>query len=551
MHLLLSLFVLFATWISWTCFCLLRNYRLVRSIDLPIVISPTATLNPLWIIAYKLIPWTIPALKLLPTSIGKWVDHTYMGWQFDDKHAVHDKLGPAFVLCTPSINEVIIADPLTADTILHKRKDFVKPAIMYDGLNVFGKNVDSVEGETWQRHRKLTAQNFNEGVSSSVWSESIRQAAEMLREWTTMPEGSQEVAKDTATLALHVLTYAGLGIQYSFTESPQQVDKPHTMSYRNALLLILTNFTLLVMIPMNALTFRFFPAHIRRVGRACQEFKLYMREMVLSAKDSLASNKTPEATNLLSALVKANQAEQHGLSNDELYGNLFIYNMAGHETTANTLATAIAYLAADPQWQEWVFEELRATTPSLDPAKWEYKDIFPKLQRCLAVMYETLRLHGSTVFLPKSTGNTSQIVTIVGKEHTIPPNTFVVVNSQALHCDPAIWAPDALTFRPDRWIAKGGRPGSERLIEPQPGTFMGWAGGPRVCPGKKFSQVEFAAVMAVLFRGCRVAPKGREGESEKRTRERVKGMIDDSGITAITLQMRNPREVPLVWRKIV
>ena len=54
-----------------------------------------------------------------------------MGWQFDDKRAIHDELGPAFVLCTPGINEVIVADPTAVHTILTRRKDFVKPGIMY------------------------------------------------------------------------------------------------------------------------------------------------------------------------------------------------------------------------------------------------------------------------------------------------------------------------------------------------------------------------------------------------------------------------------------
>lgn len=35
---------------------------------------------------------------------------------------------------------------------------------------------------------------------------------------------------------------------------------------------------------------------------------------------------------------------------------------------------------------------------------------------------------------------------------------------------------------------------------------MPWAAGPRVCPGKKFSQVEFVAVLACLMKGYHVEP---------------------------------------------
>ncbi|KAI9713837.1 MAG: hypothetical protein M1820_000567 [Bogoriella megaspora] len=550
MYIASSLLLLFTTWSAWTCVNLFKNYRIARKINLPIIVSPTGTLNPLWIITYKLIPSIIPLLDLLPLKVGRWARYTYMGWQFDDKHAIHDELGPAFVLCTPSLNEVIVADSSAVHSILSRRKDFIKPAIMYDGLNAFGKNLDSVEGETWQKHRKLTAPNFNERVSSSVWSESLRQASQMLHEWISSPEGTLDMVRDTATLALHVLTYAGLGIQYTFKDANNKLEAPHSMTYRDALSLALSNFTLLVMLPMNAMTLPLFPAKVRKVGQACLEFKLYMKEMVDGVKSSPAKNQDIEAHNLLGALVQASQAENHGLSDDELYGNLFIYNMAGHESTANTVATSVAYLAAAPKWQDWIFKELREVLEySSSTRSWIYEEVYPRLKRCQAIQLETLRLHGSTVFLPKATGNATQIVTIAGTDIAIPPNTFVVANSQALHCDTRSWGDDALEWRPDRWILQRGIPGEEELIEPQPGTFIGWAGGPRVCPGKKFSQVEFAAVMAALFREHKVAPRAEGNETAQETRKRLERMIEDSTITAITLQMKNPRDVRLVWSK--
>lgn len=94
-----------------------------------------------------------------------------------------------------------------------------------------------------------------------------------------------------------------------------------------------------------------------------QEFKLYMKKMVARERAAAAGRSEPESNNLLSALVRAYEAAPEGynksasagnvsLVDDELYGNLFIYNLAGHESTANTLAAAIAYLAVQPRWQD-------------------------------------------------------------------------------------------------------------------------------------------------------------------------------------------------------
>jgi cytochrome P450 len=46
--------------------------------------------------------------------------------------------------------------------------------------------------------------------------------------------------------------------------------------------------------------------------------------------------------------------------------------------------------------------------------------------------------------------------------------------------------------------------------------YMPWTNGPRACPGKKFSQVEFVAVMAKVLHAAevRVASKSHGGESQ-------------------------------------
>lgn len=389
----------------------------------------------------------------------------------------------------------------------------------------------------------------------------------MLSNWVRGgAEGTTNVVDDTAALALHVLTYAGFGIRHDFGDGLHEIEAPHQLTYRDALLTVLRNFTLLVIIPMNRMDSAIMPRAVRKVGEACREFQLYMREMVAKEKMAAAQRPESEANNLLSALVRASEATaaenrdnkayagKAGLADDELYGNLFIYNMAGHETTANTLATAIAYLAAQPRWQSWVREEIEkvASDSPSDLQSWEYEKAYPQLVRCQAVMLETLRIHGSTVFLPKSTGNSACALTIAGKEHIIPSGTFVVTNSQALHCNRDTWGADALAFRPNRWIknTNGFLPGQEELFAPPPGTFVGWAEGPRICPGKKFSLVEFVGVMAVLFRHHQVRPKHGNGETEESSRRELERMIEDSGISAITLQMRHPQRVALVWTKI-
>ena len=84
---------------------------------------------------------------------------------------------------------------------------------------------------------------------------------------------------------------------------------------------------------------------------------------------------------------------------------------------------------------------------------------------------------------------------------------------------------------------------------PEDGTFIPWADGPRECVGRKFSQVEFVAVLASLFWQYRVKPVVKNGESEADGRRALVHMVEDSAISAITLQMLEPRSRSLIWER--
>jgi cytochrome P450 len=76
-----------------------------------------------------------------------------------------------------------------------------------------------------------------------------------------------------------------------------------------------------------------------------------------------------------------------------------------------------------------------------------------------------------------------------------------------------------------------------------------WTAGPRVCPGKKFAQVEFVAVIARLFKNGRVRPKFEAGEKLEDAVRRVKEVVEDSQLD-ITLNMIHPERAGLIWETI-
>lgn len=227
--------------------------------------------------------------------------------------------------------------------------------------------MSKVNGEAWQKHRRLTAPSFNENLSTTVWQEATRQAGQMLQEWINHgARGITTSADDTAKLALNVLTYAGMGVPNEFSEEDgtennrKLIPPPHELSYRDALNTVLRNFPLLMVFPKKFFNYSFLPASFRSIGKARNEFELYLKELVQEGKKKAKGSKHQEVLgdqsgveNLLQALVRASETASEetgsekapsgraGLADDELYGNLFIYNMGTYSHLLLLLSTYI------------------------------------------------------------------------------------------------------------------------------------------------------------------------------------------------------------------
>ena len=148
--------------------------------------------------------------------------------------------------------------------------------------------------------------------------------------------------------------------------------------------------------------------------------------------------------------------------------------------------------------------------------------------------------------IPKSTNERTQELTIDGHTYSIPPKTMIFPNPPALHTHPRYWEKDFLEWRPSRWIesSKSGADieavlQAESVFKPIHGSYIPWSDGARVCPGKKFAQVEFVAVMAALFREHRVHVVPSDGEILEEARGRTLKVVENSEVE-IVLKMKNP-----------
>ncbi|KAJ9633981.1 hypothetical protein H2204_006528 [Knufia peltigerae] len=545
---------------SWSVVRFVQNYNEAKRTGLPIVFTPINPPGPLWMTFKDLL---IPILSKLPFGLGDWALRGDVGWTFPFKYRDHARYGDAFIIVGPGELELVLADPPATEEVMKRRNDFIKNPAMYGMLDIYGPNLDTVNGKVWDRHRKVTVPPFNEQNSALVWREAGEQADQMLAVWSK--QGTvRSTQRDVHALALNVLCGAGFGVQSTFvddtlppTDDEDQQDNlgPKRLGYRESLRLLLGDIVQVILLsliknvgyPQWALF-----GGMKKLNRAYEEFKFYMGEMISRERQAFEQGDLSRH-NLLSEMIRASEGSiaGAGLSDEEVYGNLFIYNLAGHDTTAATLHFAITLLAACPEWQTWIAEEIDAVRKADDTGLSYYEDTFPRLKRVLALMYETVRLYGPVAVMPRYTADSGQKLVVQDRVHIVPPRTTISHNFVGLHRHPKYWGDDADEWRPDRWIVVSSDDSSNEtsLFQPFPGSFVPWNSGPRVCPGKKFSQVEFTRVMFNLFSdGSRVRLVAEGGESHEDVKLRALRTVNQAKVI-VTLKMSGTERIGLKWVK--
>ena len=173
-------------------------------------------------------------------------------------------------------------------------------------------------------------------------------------------------------------------------------NKEDSSSYGEALKIILDRCIPLVLLGRNNLSKPWLPKSFRELYQATLVFQEHMTEAYESEKGAMMRN-DKLGNNLMTSLVRASQAnvDQKGsttgsheecLTEEEVYGNVFVFNFAGHDATANSLAIGICLLATRPDIQDWISEEINAVLAGAESKESSYEVVFPHLPRCLAVV---------------------------------------------------------------------------------------------------------------------------------------------------------------------
>lgn len=234
--------------------------------------------------------------------------------------------------------------------------------------------------------------------------------------------GLTSTSEDARILALHVLAYARFQKSYPFQSVTRGSEAQRPSTYRDSLAIILGNVLVIIVLPPVVFRILFLPFKWQQIGWAVSEFRLYMLDQLAEEKRLLLAGK-PGSGTLISNLVRASEAQPEildargraepngktrdlkALSVDEILGSIFVFNFAGHDTTAISLAFSLLLLVAHSEAQDWIAEELNFYLRDGDSESWKYEEVFPKLKRCLAILVRST----STTIQDRNTANLSEL----------------------------------------------------------------------------------------------------------------------------------------------
>ncbi len=196
-----------------------------------------------------------------------------------------------------------------------------------------------------------------------------------------------------------------------------------------------------------------------------------------------------ERTDILSLLMQARDEDGQAMTDGELRDELVTLLLAGHETTATSVAWAIERLVRHPAKLARLQAEIDAGVGD------EYMT---------AVVNETLRVRP---VVPLVARVLTQELSVGG--YTLPAGTRVTPSIYLTNRNPRAYAQPA-EFMPERFLEKG----------PETFSWIPFGGGIRRCIGASFAQLEMKLMLRTMLSELepRLPPRGvwRRGEWNRR-----------------------------------
>jgi cytochrome P450 len=349
--------------------------------------------------------------------------------------------------------------------LVDNARNFTNGEFAAELRRLLGSGLLTTDGEVHRRQRRMVQPAFHKRRVESYATTMVAHTEDLVAEWR--PGATVDMAREMQRLTLRIVAKALFDVDLR-QESPDLGDW-FTQVIENPVGLVFSLRGLPIDLP-------FTPYGKNQRARAALDEFVYG----LIAQRRREGKDTGDVVSMLLAQRDETGA---GLTDTEVRDQTMTLLAAGHETTANALSWTFYLLARHPAIRARLVAELRDVLGDR-PATADDLAHLPLLDQ---VVKESLRLYP-----PAWTQGRRAIEAFELEGYRLPAGSMVMFSQWVIHRLVDIWG-DPLVFRPERFA-----PEAESQIPP--GAYFPFGGGPRMCIGMPFANLEARLLLATILR---------------------------------------------------
>ncbi len=387
---------------------------------------------------------------------------THLAEEYGD--CVSIRLGPRRLM-------VVNHPDLVEDVLVTKNRMFKKHFALRHTKDTLGNGLLTSEGDFWRKQRRLAQPAFHRERIAAHAAMMVEFTERMLRDWADGQ--ARDVQEEMMQLTLQIVAKALFDADVSGDAADASAAMDTTLKAFTARVSRILKFPTWVPTPLNV-----------RTRRAIGRLDAIVFRIIASRRAT-----GEDRGDLLSMLLKARDEDDGTRMTDrQLRDEAMTLFMAGHETTANTLAWVWYLLATHPDVEAKLHAELDRVLDGRPPTF----DDLPQLPFAENVVTEALRLYPTVWLLGREATEPCEV-----GGYDVPVGRTVFMSQWVIHRDPRFFD-DPLSYRPERWAD-----GLARRIHRY--AYFPFGGGPRICIGNGFAMMESVLLLATIARRYRLA----------------------------------------------
>ena len=373
----------------------------------------------------------------------------------------------------PRRKAMIVNHPdLVEEVLVAKHRHFIKHFALRSTRRTLGLGLLTSEGDFWRRQRRLAQPAFRRDRVEAHASVMVELTERMLDTWRAGE--TRDVQDEMMRLTLEIVARTLFGADVSAQTAEISEAMETTMRCFTARVNRMVRLPDFVPTPVNL-----------RLERAARRLDRIIFEMIARRRAS-----GEDRGDLLSMLLRARDDEEGGarMTDRQLRDEAMTLFMAGHETTANTLAWAWYLLAGHPEVEAKLHAEVDDVLGDRPPTIGD----LPRLTYAEQVVTETLRVYPTVWILGREAVEPCEV-----GGYRVEVGTTVFMSQWVIHRDGRFFE-DPTAFRPERWAD-----GLARRLPRH--AYFPFGGGPRLCIGNGFAIMEAVLLLAAIARRYRLA----------------------------------------------